>query len=440
MTFFKLQVLYLYITKHLFSFAMALCIFNRNLRAVDNLPLLRACAEHAAVYPVFILDPRQIDKHQNPYYSQACVDYMISCLNDLHRVMPLTIYRGAPADVVAHLIKKHGLTRKVYICADYTPYALERQAALAGVCELVVVDDVTLVPPHQLKPYRKFSAYYAACQAYAVPKVDARNVVPQLKKFADGVALPRTDTQPRALALQILHQNFKDYGDWKTTRLSHHMKFGVVSIREVYWAYHKVPMLIRQIYFREFYLHEMYHFKLDLAAMNPKYLKFPWRGDKAQLHAWQSGHTGVPFVDAGMRQLARENFMHNRLRMIVASFLIKNLLINWHEGERWFAQHLIDYDYSSNTASWLWALGANDSTMYTRIFNPMLQGKEHDKECVYIKEYVPELRPVAPRDIHRWDEVAVRERYPDVHYPGPIIDLNKTRLAALEIYHALLKN
>lgn len=210
-----------------------------------------------------------------------------------------------------------------------------------------------------------------------------------------------------------------------TTKLSAHLKFGTVSIREVYYAiknrFGADHPLIRQLYWRDFYTQIGYHFpRVFKRSFRSKYDKLDWNYNETAFHRWCEGLTGFPIVDAGMRELNRTGYMHNRVRMIVASFLIKDLHIDWRWGERYFAQKLVDYDPAVNNGNWQWAASTGcDPVPYFRIFNPWLQQRKFDPNCEYIKENVPELRSFPPSIIHNLEKVQ-----PDdlKNYPPPMVD------------------
>lgn len=242
-------------------------------------------------------------------------------------------------------------------------------------------------------------------------------------------------------------------GEECTTRLSAYLKFGCVSFREAHaaitTALHAFPKaseaLTRELFWSAFYVYITYHFPHVLEGQIGKrnmemHTRIHGKADalwapavsqsattREAFHRWTTGTTGFPFVDAAMRQLKQTGWMHNRARMVVASFLTKDLLIDWREGERHFATHLVDYDPSANNGGWQWAASTGaDAQPYFRIFNPLIQGKTHDPQAVYIKRFVPELASVNPKDIHRWDVPHIRHKYAKwegvSQYPEPMVD------------------
>jgi deoxyribodipyrimidine photo-lyase len=215
----------------------------------------------------------------------------------------------------------------------------------------------------------------------------------------------------RTEALKLLAKDHNDYAKThnylfeETTGLSPYIKFGCISVREMYKRYHNVEPLIRQLYWREFYATLLFAYPVLSEPVDPKYNKIKWSYNRAHFNAWAKGRTGFPIVDACMRQLVQTGSMHNRGRLIVASFLCKTLLIDWRWGERFFAQHLVDYDVASNMHNWLWIAGGGaDSQEYFRIFSPWAQSENFDKDGVFIKQWVPELAEMEPRDLHNPDK------------------------------------
>jgi deoxyribodipyrimidine photo-lyase len=273
---------------------------------------------------------------------------------------------------------------------------------------------------------------------------------------------------------KIKRGNYKDYRKnrdfltYETTQLSPYLKYGCISPREVYEVVSgsggggggKNQDILRQMIWRDFYIHilnshpeviEGHH------SLKPKYDKIRWNNNRSHFNAWREGRTGFPIVDACMRQLNNTGYMHNRGRLIVASFLIKNLRIDWRWGEKYFAQNLVDYDPAANNGNWQWVAGSGaDSQPYFRIFNPWTQAEKYDPDAEYIKKWVPELSSLDSKDIHQWFKPDVREKYNKIRYnmkhnmkleniekksksyPSPIIDYVESRSAALKMYKSAL--
>src|SRR5581483_2326939 len=231
-----------------------------------------------------------------------------------------------------------------------------------------------------------------------------------------------------------------DYPAYDTSHLSAHLKFGTLSVREVYYAIMQsldVPhFLIRQLYWRDFFIYIAFNHPTVFGhPFKKRYEHIPWKTDKTLFNAWCTGTTGFPIVDAGMRELNTTGFMHNRIRMIVASFLVKDLHINWLWGERYFAQKLIDYDPAVNNGNWQWIASTGcDAQPYFRIFNPWLQQKTYDPQCEYIKKWIPELADETPKTIHNWFNI---DHSRIKNYRRPIVNHAQESAIAKTMYKAL---
>ena len=223
-----------------------------------------------------------------------------------------------------------------------------------------------------------------------------------------------------------------------TSILSAYIKFGCISIREVYHFFKDTfglsSELIRQLIWRDFYAHVLFAYPNVLDKSSNK---IKWMKNKGYFDKWCSGNTGFPIIDACMRQLNNTGWMHNRGRLVTSCFLVKTLLLDWREGEKYFANKLIDYDVASNNGNWQWISGTGvDSMPYFRTFNPWTQSENYDNDAEYIKQWVPELNDVEPKDIHNWDEMY--KKYKDINYPKPIVEFRKQRIKSLELYKKYL--
>lgn len=447
-----------------------LFIFRRDLRLEDNVGLIHALECSQIVIPCFIFTPEQIE--DNPYRSDHCLQFMIESLEDLsgqlkEKNAKLHLFYGQPEQIVEQCIKELHVD---YIVAgrDYTPYSRRRDDKIASTCEkhglqFALFDDILLNAPEDTvksdgKPYTIFTPYYN--NAFKIPPPPPRknshcNYFTEEIHFAGGEALyqkilSNRSSKPilkggRQAGLKILHSiaHFEDYGQERdfpakeaTTHLSAYLKFTVVSPREVYYTIAKTlgerHELIRALYWRDFFSHIAFFFPHVFgAAFHGKYDKVEWNSDEKLFRLWCEGKTGFPIVDAGMRELNETGFMHNRVRMIVASFLTKDLHIDWRWGEKYFAQQLIDYDPAVNNGNWQWAASTGcDAQPYFRIFNPWNQQEKFDKECRYIKQWIPELRQSSPEAIHNWYKKGFSE------YPRPILDHSIESKEALLRYSA----
>ncbi|MCE2982293.1 MAG: DNA photolyase family protein [Parachlamydia sp.] len=446
----------------------ALFIFRRDLRLHDNQALNAALKAAEEIIPLFIFTPEQIEN--NSFKSDRCLQFMLESLEELddelqRRGGKLYYCFGEPEKIIGLCIKELNV-QGVFINYDYTPYSLKRDHVIQEVCERHSIffhgeHDALLQPPEAaLKkdghPYTVFTPYFRHASQFAVPlPVKIRE-----GKFYSGPfgcsqgrnllqsILPLRKEQQKGGRKEGLHilaalRSFENYDNERdfpalsqTTRLSPHLKFNTCSVREVFHAIHEAlgseAELIRSLYWRDFFTLIAYRFPdVFEGAFRKKYNDIKWTGGKEAFQRWCDGQTGFPFVDAGMRELNATGFMHNRLRMITANFLIKDLHINWRWGEKYFAQRLIDYDPCVNNGNWQWCASTGcDAQPYFRIFNPWSQSKKFDPDCLYIKKWVPELASFSSKTIHNWHlEINTQSSY-----PAPMIDHAAEAAAALGYY------
>lgn len=450
----------------------SLFIFRRDLRLNDNIGLMYALSNSDNVIPIFILDTnllknRNISKNATQFLKESLIDLS----NQLkEKNGELFILKDKPFEIIKKLIDNTELNiTSVIFNRDYTPYANLRDSKIINICKnkkknVIQFSDLLLNEPELVlkndgNPYKVFTPYYR--NAIQIPVKDP-NKNNYNNYFQDSIKMNLSDLNDENLnyynekikinggtteAYKILknitrYKNYIEERDYPgingTTRLSAHLKFGTISIREAY--YHiKGELnntLLRQLYWRDFYIHIGYFFPHVFSSpFKQKYNNLDWSYDKEIFEMWCMGKTGFPIVDAGMRELNNTGFMHNRIRMIVASFLTKDLLIDWKWGEKYFASKLVDFDISLNNGNWQWASSTGtDAQPYFRIFNPWLQQKKFDKECKYIKKYVPELSNLSPKEIHN-----LFKRRPEKlsNYPKPIVDHSKVRKSAIAMFNTL---
>jgi len=443
----------------------ALVCLRRDLRLHDNTALLGALRQSRNVSLCFVLDPAQTAKHA--WHSSPGLAFMLESLALLDDELAglgsgIIILQGKPEDALASLFDR-GDFDALYMNADYTPFAIRRDANLTALCKsrgiaLHASHDALLTIPGEVltgsgRPYQVFTPFHRAAAAIPVPEPKAfehagklapiseqlrknyRHILQALKNPASPVAAGRVGAMNALDQLAGL-QNYQHDRDIPaldaTSRLSAHLKFGTLSVRE---AYHAMMLylgsghpLLRQLYWRDFFSHVAFHHpQVFGSAFQERFDAIEWRQDERHFEAWCMGQTGFPIVDAGMRELRQTGFMHNRVRMIVASFLVKDLHIDWRWGEAWFARHLVDYDPAVNNGNWQWAASTGcDAQPWFRIFNPWLQQKRFDAGCSYIKCWLPELNGLQAADIHHW-----YKRFVSGHtYPEPIVDhATQSRLA-----------
>jgi len=447
-----------------------LFIFRRDLRIVDNIGLNLANTKCKKIFCVFIFTPEQVST--NKFKSDNAVQFMIESLLDLQSQIRkmggnlLTFY-GHNDNIVKHLINEMNIDC-VCFNADYSPYAIKRDLSIIQMCNKMDVHiefghDYYLHPPGTIlngsgQTYQKFTPFYDASLR---KKVDAPMGIRKIHFASTNKVLPSRITLDQALKrfttinpeilvhggrdnglkqMKIATKNISSYSKThndlahSTSELSAFIKFGCVSIREVYKTFHSKHDFIRQLYWRDFYANILYAYPHVLGhSMKPKYNKIKWHYNANWFKLWTKGNTGFPVVDAGMRQLNETGYMHNRARLIVSSFLVKVLLISWEKGEQYFAQHLVDYDPASNNGNWQWTAGSGaDSQPYFRVFNPWLQTKEYDPECEYIKKWVPELQDVSVKDILKWDTEWQKNK--QSKYPKPICNYDEQKKIVLQMY------
>ena len=456
------------------TFENGLFIFRRDLRVIDNIGLNLANSKCKRIYPVFIFTPEQVTS-ANKFKADNAVQFMIETLQDLSSQInkmggKLLCFYGHNVQIVSYLIKALDINA-VCFNADYSPYAMQRESSIIQLCDKMGVaieygHDYYLHPPGTIlngsgEPYQKFTPFYNESLRKKVESPASLrrihfassnknlehsiSLVDALKKF--------TKVNPNILVhggrtnaitqLKVAAKNIKNYPrthnelSQPTSQLSAYIKFGCISIREVYKTFRSKHDFIRQLFWRDFYANILYSFPQVLGhALKPNYNKVRWHHNTNWFNAWTKGETGFPVVDAGMRELNETGYMHNRARLITSSFLIKTLLIDWQKGEQYFAKKLTDYDPASNNGNWQWTAGSGaDSQPYFRIFNPWLQGENFDPNCEYIKKWVPELKDVPVKDILHWEDTY--SQYKNIKYPRPICNYEEQKDKALTMYKSI---
>jgi len=446
---------------------IAIFIFRRDLRLVDNttLNLIRSNYKGIRILPIFIFNKNQIDKTKNTYYSSNSVQFLFESLDEL----PELNFYYSDNDLKILKILKNTYKSSLKVIGfnkDYTPFAIKRDAEIKNWCESNKIDvisgeDYTLhtlgmITKDDKKPYLKFTPYYKKSVIKKPPAIISSEIRTDLiKDSTNSKSLKDFDyLRPKAnpdikvnggrkKALEILKKlkanYFKDYDkerDYpfldKTTKLSAYIKFGCVSIREVYYSLPVNHGIVRELFWHDFYANITFFFPHIFGnAYNRKYTNVKWVFNESNFNKWKEGKTGYPLVDASMRQLNVTGWMHNRCRMIVASFLTKNLFIDWRKGEHYFATKLVDYDPSSNNGGWQWcASTGTDAQPYFRIFSPMAQLQKFDKDCKFIKKWIPELREIDNKTILTWDKNKKELR----DYPKPIINFSTSSKKFIEIF------
>lgn len=461
--------------------------FRQDLRIKDN-PALSAAAENSKILPVYIYD-KSVPEHAA--LGGASNWFLYHALESLNKALDekLVIMVGDPQKLLPELMENLDI-EAIHWNRMYEPWAQERDSnikkCLKDKGKIAKSHNGSLLwePMHVLKkdetPYRVFTPYYRkGCLSKAHPRyplarpsIDYIEANDQARLHVDELGLLPSipwDEKIRELwnvseegaqdkLSDFINNAIKNYNDDRnipsikgTSQLSPYLHMGLISPHQAWYAVldafdgntdlKGVDVFLSELGWREFSYYLLFHFpKIQHENFNTKFDKFPWRDDAKALKAWQFGKTGIPIVDAGMRELYQTGYMHNRVRMIVGSFLVKNLLIDWRKGERWFWDCLLDADSASNTASWQWVAGSGaDAAPYFRIFNPILQGEKFDKQGEYVKQYCPELADLPNKYIHQpWnaseDILKQANIKLGVDYPEPIVDLKASRQRALDAF------
>lgn len=451
-----------------------LFIFRRDLRVVDNITLNLANSLCKRIYAIFIFTPEQVTG-TNKYKSFASVQFMIESLKDLSSSISkmggkLMCFYGHNDTIIKQLIKELEID-VVCFNIDYSPYAIKRDKEIIDLCDKMGIaveaeHDYYLHPPGTItnstgKPYQKFTPFYNASTKKHVENpsgikkihfatankrlahiMSLDDALHRFTKVNENVIVnggrSNAVKQMKIAAKNIAHYSkTRDELNKPTSQLSAFIKFGCISIREVYKTFKSNHAFIRQLYWRDFYANILYSFPHVLGHnFNSKYDKVKWESNARLFDAWKTGTTGIPIVDASQRQLLFEGWTHNRGRMISSSILTKIFLIDWRKGEQFYAQHLVDYDVANNNGGWQWSAGGGtDAQPWFRYFNPYLQSKEHDPECEYIKKWIPELESVPAKDIHNWETSHVN--YKDIKYPKPIVNYAEQKEKSIKMYRNL---
>jgi deoxyribodipyrimidine photo-lyase len=444
--------------------------FDSGLRVTDNPALERAIATGSPVLPVFIWAPEEESPWSPGAASRWWLYHSLRSLQDAleQRGSKLIVRRGPTAEALLQLATETG-AKTIFWNRRYEPAAIARERELkqrAAACGIAVescAGNLLFEPGTILnndgKPFRVFTAFWRACLLQPEPpeSTPAPARLPAPAKWPESLRIPelgleptidwagglREAWQPGETGASTRLDNFnpnaypadRDRPDHAgTSRLSPHLHFGEISARQIWRRLRSNPTAepyLRQIAWREFSHHLLYHFPhTSQQPLRPEFARFPWRVDAKALTAWTQGKTGYPLVDAGMRELWHTGWMHNRVRMLVASFLVKHLMTSWQEGAAWFWDTLVDADLANNTMGWQWSAGCGaDAAPYFRIFNPVIQGEKFDPNGDYVRRWVPELAGVPARWIHKpWESP---NPPPAKTYPLPIVEHSAARARAL---------
>ena len=451
---------------------MNIFIFNKSLRCIDNTTLIHQMKETGNITPIFIFT-EQVNKKKNEYFSNNSVEFMIESLHEL--AQEIKKYNGKlyffHNDDLIKVLKEIKEINSIGTNFDYSPYAIQRQSFLKDFCNkhnitFYMKEDHVLynilegdTNKADGTPYSMYTPFRNHCvKNLKVREIDTfkkfifkKNIVLEDNKYYISIKEINKFYEYNEFAnirggrnngLKILKHldKFKDYTEkrdlftYNTTFLSAHNHFGTISIREVYYRAKELLTntgFINELIWRDFYYNLFYNNPHMLNGMiggenksfKPKYDKIKWSNNKTLFEKWCTGTLGIPVCDAGMRQMNKTGFMHNRLRMVTSSVLVKLLNLPWQWGEKYFAQNLLDYDSIQNGGGWGWGAHGIDPTQVFRIFSPANQSIKFDPDCIFIKKYIPELQNVNNEDIHKWD--SNHTKY-DIYFK-PAIDYKKAR-------------
>lgn len=466
----------------------AIVWFRQDLRVRDNPALAAAAASGHAVMPLFVWAPEEEGEWAPGGASQWWLHHSLEALDRELRALGsrLVIRAGESAAALLALCRSSDVAA-IYWNRRYEPAVIARDAAIKEQLAAAGVpahsfNGSLLFEPWEIQtgakgPYKVFTPFSRSCRARGVPRPTGEGPLSLTApaRWPDSIPLRALELEPKidwaagirarwtpgeqgaAAVLQThLRRALPDYATGRdlpaeegTSRLAPHLHFGEISPARVWEAVERsggagAETYQQQLLWREFGYHLLFHFPATVTSpLRKEFEQFPWSADRSGLRAWQRGRTGYPFVDAGMRELWTTGWMHNRVRMVAASFLVKHLLIPWQEGARWFWDTLLDADLANNTLGWQWTAGCGaDAAPYFRIFNPVSQGKRFDPAGEYTKKWCPELAGLPSKWVHApWDAPPEVLRKAGVilgqSYPHPLIDHQEARGRALEAYDEL---
>ena len=422
--------------------------FRRDLRIDDNVGLYYALQSKYHVLPIFMFDENILSKIENIYDKRVIYIYneILNIKNKLEKIhSSLLIKIGKPIEIFKQLLNDFNI-REVYVNEDYEPYSLQRDVEIKKLLEnnnisfFSYKDHVIFAKNEIIKPdgtpYTVFTPYkkkwLIKFQSLELREYDCKSYYskflktipftsPKLKETGFLESQIIFPSKKINIPIIINYLNTRDFPEFQTSQIGIHLRFGILSIRKVV----NIAKLysnawLNELIWRDFFIQILYNFPhVEVLAFKEVYNNIQWENNEEKFSLWCDGKTGYPIVDAGMRELKQCGFMHNRVRMITASFLCKHLLIDWRWGEAYFAKYLLDYELASNNGNWQWAAGTGcDAAPYFRIFNPYIQMKKYDINCIYIQKWVPE--------------------YNSNNYIKQIVDHNIAREKCIKLYKSVL--
>lgn len=454
---------------------------RRDLRLADNDALAAALTHSGPLIPLFILDPILL---QPAHHQSNRLAFLLDGLRVLDRELQsrgsrLIVRSGPPFQVLTEIVRETGAVA-IFAEEDYSSYARQRDTQIRESLPLILAGSTAIRPPGTVlkgdgSPYTVFTPFSRAWLAMPLPRENdllpsprelpdpgdlAGDPIPMLTNRSGAIPFPPGENEAQSRLRGFTATKIHEYHETRdrvdldgTSGLSPYLRFGMLSARQAAVTALKMKgqtpsagtgsaTWLNELIWRDFYIHILYHFPhVSRASFRENLRHIVWRNDKTEFEAWCRGQTGYPIVDAAMRQLSGSGWMHNRARMITASFLVKDLLIDWRWGEQWFMQNLVDGDPAANNGGWQWTAGTGtDAAPYFRIFNPITQGQKFDPSGHYIRRWLPELAGLDDRYIHEpWRMTPVEQRltgfYPGRDYPLPIVDHALARERTLAAYH-----
>jgi len=425
--------------------------FRRDLRLDDNAGLYYALKDGNTVLPIFIFDKNILDKLENKEDSR--VEFIYNAVRNIHQKLrhlgsSIEIFYDHPEYVFKSLLEKYAIN-KVFTNHDYEPYATERDEGIRKILNdknisfhtykdqvifeknEIIKDDgspYVVFTPYYKKWLEKLNAFYLKSYPGIKHFKNLFRCSPSVMLTLENMGFEKGNEEfPSEIPDRKIIRKYKEQRDYPgisgTSRMGLHLRFGTVSIRKLAAeANIQSSIYLKELVWRDFYMMILWHFPKvgNGRAFKKEYENIKWRNNEEEFKSWCEGKTGYPIVDAGMRQLNQTGFMHNRVRMVTASFLSKHLLIDWRWGEAYFADKLLDYDLAANNGGWQWAAGCGcDAAPYFRVFNPTLQTQKFDPNLEYIRRWVPEFE--------------------EFGYPAPVVEHNFARKRCLEVYSKALK-